>query len=547
LTGFAGSLWATITGSGLVYFDTITMLIFFLLGTRFLERNAREKSVEAAENLLRLEPLMATKINGKEQSLVPVVELELGDYILAKPGETIAADGVVVDGESSVDESLLTGESRPLKKSLNSQVFAGSINYESPLTISVTAVSENTMLAGISRLLDRAQAEKPKLAQAADKIAVYFTSALLLVVAVVALVWWQIDSSRMVEIILTVLVVSCPCALSLAAPAAFAAAGSHLVQRGVLLTRGHALETLAKVTHFVFDKTGTLTLGHLTIQNSHSYSEIDIEECLKLAASLEKNSEHALAKPFIAATKHQVLYPVADAKNIPGQGVQGAINGQVYTLGNAKLHEHLLHGLSLNDDASLFGATVVWLCDEKRVLATFELADQLRPQAKEMMEKLKARGIHVAILSGDSESAVSSFAQKVGVQEWQAACSPEQKLAYLHALQAKGAVVAMVGDGINDAPVLAGAQVSIAMGSGTQMARATGDVVLLSENLLEIDHAVERSRFAINVVRENFAWALVYNLIALPFAASGAISPWMAAIGMSVSSLIVVLNALRLK
>jgi Cu2+-exporting ATPase len=547
LTGFAGSLWATITGSGLVYFDTITMLIFFLLGTRFLERNAREKSVEAAENLLRLAPLMATKINGKEQSLVPVMELELGDYILAKPGETIAADGVVVDGESSVDESLLTGESRPLKKSLNSQVFAGSINYESPLTISVSAVAENTMLAGISRLLDRAQAEKPKLAQTADKIAVYFTSALLLVVAVVALVWWQIDPSRMVEIILTVLVVSCPCALSLAAPAAFAAAGSHLVQRGVLLTRGHALETLAKVTHFVFDKTGTLTLGHLTIENSHSYSEIDIEECLKLAASLEKNSEHALAKPFIAANKHQVLYPVADAKNIPGQGVQGAINGQVYTLGNAKLHEHLLHGLSLNDNASLFGATVVWLCDEKRVLAAFELADQLRPQAKEMMEKLKARGINVAILSGDSESAVSSFAQKVGVQEWQAACSPEQKLAYLHALQAKGAVVAMVGDGINDAPVLAGAQVSIAMGSGTQMARATGDVVLLSENLLEIDHAVERSRFAINVVRENFAWALVYNLIALPFAASGAISPWMAAIGMSVSSLIVVLNALRLK
>jgi Cu2+-exporting ATPase len=352
----------------------------------------------------------------------------------------------------------------------------------------------------------------------------------------------------MVEIVLTVLVVSCPCALSLAAPAAFAAAGSHLVQRGVLLTRGHALETLAKVTHFVFDKTGTLTLGHLTLQNSRAYSEI-VAECLKIAASLEKNSEHALAKPFIAATKHQALYPVADAKNIPGQGVQGSINGQVYTLGNTKLHQHLLDDLSLNNSkfASELGATVVWLCDEKRVLAAFALADQLRPQAQQMMEKLKARGLHVAILSGDSESAVSSFAQKVGVQEWQAACSPEQKLAYLHALQAKGAVVAMVGDGINDAPVLAGAQVSIAMGSGTQMARATGDVVLLSENLLEIDHAVERSRFAINVVRENFAWALVYNLIALPFAASGAISPWMAAIGMSVSSLIVVLNALRLK
>ena len=277
MTGFVGSVWATVQGQGVVYFDTLTMLVFFLLGTRYLERNAREKSIEASENLLRLAPVMATKVDGEAQTLIPVMELKLGDVILAKPGETIAADGIVVTGESSVDESLLTGESRPLPKSLGAQVFAGSINYESPLTIQVTAIAENTMLAGISRLLDRAQAEKPKLAETADRVAAYFTTALLATVALVALAWWQIQPDRILEIVLTVLVVSCPCALSLAAPAAFAAAGSHLVGRGVLLTRGHALETLAKVTHFVFDKTGTLTLGQLSLVDTITHADLDAE------------------------------------------------------------------------------------------------------------------------------------------------------------------------------------------------------------------------------------------------------------------------------
>lgn len=550
-TGFAGSVWSTLQGQGLVYFDTLTMLIFFLLGTRFLERNAREKSVEAAENLLRLAPIMATKVSQQQQQLVPVMSLNIGDHILVKPGEAIAADGLIIEGESSVDESLLTGESRPLSKGLNAPVYAGSINYQSPITIRVTALAENTMLAGISRLLDRAQAEKPKLAQTADQIAVYFTTALLVVVALVGLAWWFIDPSRILEIVLTVLVVSCPCALSLAAPAAFAAAGSHLVKRGVLLTRGHALETLAKVTHFVFDKTGTLTLGHLSLQNSQAFSSMPLDECLTIAASLEKNSEHALAKPFLLATKKQSLYTVTSPQNIPGQGVQGTINGKVYTLGNAKLHQSQLNALASSDNTLALlhqaGATVVWLCDSTQVLAAFALADQARPHAAEMIQQLHKRGMQVHMLSGDAEQAVASFAQQVGINTWQAACDPAQKLAYLQALQAQGAVVAMVGDGINDAPVLAGAQVSIAMGSGTQMARATGDVVLLSENLLEINQTVKHSRFSIQVVRQNFAWALVYNLLALPFAASGLITPWMAAIGMSVSSLIVVLNALRLK
>ncbi|OAM52415.1 ATPase P [Methylovorus sp. MM2] len=546
VTGFIGSIWATLHG-GVVYYDTLTMLIFFLLTTRYLERNAREKSIEAAENLLRLAPAMATRVDGEQQTLIPLVELHEGDLILARPGETIAADGIVMEGESSADESLLTGESKPLRKIAGSHVYTGSINYESPLLIRVTGVGENTMLAGISRLLDRAQAEKPKLAQTADLVAAYFTYALLVVVAIVATTWWLIEPQRVLEIVLTVLVVSCPCALSLAAPAAFAAAGSHLIERGVLLTRGHALETLSKVTHFVFDKTGTLTVGRPVLLQVIPLVDLAVDECLKIAASLEQSSEHPIAKSFIDAMQHQPLHIVAESLNTPSQGVSGVINGKTYRIGNAALHGDIGKHADVRLADGQPGASIVWLSDAETLLAAFVLADSPRPDAAELIVALKAKGFEVSILSGDAPAAVAHFAKSLNIAHWQAALSPAQKLSTLQELQSRGAVVAMVGDGINDAPVLAGAQVSIAMGSGTQMARASGDIVLLTEKLVEIEHAVTTSVFGISVIRQNFIWALAYNLIALPFAALGWLSPWMAAIGMSVSSLIVVLNALRLR
>jgi Cu2+-exporting ATPase len=545
LTGFAGSVWATWQGHGVVYYDTITMLVFFLLATRFLERNAREKSVEAAENLLRLVPSMVTRVDGDQQQLVPLHELAHGDLILAKPGETIAADGIVEQGESSADESLLTGESRPLPKAAGNQVYAGSINYESPLHIRVTGIGEETVLAGIARLLDRAQAQKPRLAQLADQIAAYFTYVLLVVVSLVAWFWWHRDPTRMFEITLAVLVISCPCALSLAAPAAFAAAGSHLVRRGVLLTRGHALETLAKVTHFVFDKTGTLTLGKPVLLQTVVLGEVPAETCLRLAASLEQASEHPLAHSFLQAAQHQLLPVCEQNENSPGKGVAGWIAGKRYALGNAGMAPGIAKPtLALKLP---LGATVVWLCDDQRVLAAFVLADTARPQAREMVAQLKQRHIRVSILSGDAADAVAYHAQELGVDDWQAGLTPEQKLEAIRQMQRQGEVVAMVGDGVNDAPVLAGAQVSMAMGSGTQMARTTGDIVLLTENLLEINHAVATSKFGLSIIRQNFAWALGYNLLVVPVAAMGYISPWLAALGMSVSSLIVVLNALRLR
>jgi len=548
LAGFFGSVWATVEGQGVVYYDTITMLVFFLLGARFLERNAREKSVEAAENLLRLIPAMATRVNADRQhELVAVHELSAGELILAKPGDTIPADGVVEQGESNADESLLTGESRPLPKAPGDRVFAGSINYENPLLIRVSGVGEQTVLAGIARLLDRAQAQKPRLAQTADRLASWFTYILLALVAVVGWFWWRIAPDRAFDTMLAVLVVSCPCALSLAAPAAFAAAGSHLVKRGVLLTRGHALETLAKVTHFVFDKTGTLTLGKPVLLRNVALGNRPAGECLLLAASLEQASEHPLAQGFLRAAAGRVLPAVSHSENLPGRGVAGSIEGRRYFLGNAGSNPAMSSQCRLDMGDVPHGATVVWLSDEAQVLAAFILADTLRPQAAEMIAQLRKRGLRVSILSGDATEAVAHHARILGVDDWQGNLGPDQKLAALQKLQQDGEIVAMVGDGINDAPVLAGAQVSIAMGSGTQMARTSGDIVLLTENLLEIEHAVVTSRFGMSVIRQNFGWALGYNLLAIPFAATGYISPWLAALGMSVSSLVVVLNALRLR
>ncbi|MDR2220817.1 MAG: cadmium-translocating P-type ATPase [Methylobacillus sp.] len=548
LTGFFGSVWVTMQGQGVVYYDTITMLVLFLLGARFLEQGAREKSVEAAENLLRLVPAMATRVNADQQhELIPVHDLAVGDTILAKPGETIAADGVVSEGESSADESLLTGESRPLPKALGDRVYAGSINYESPLLITVTSVGEQTVLAGIARLLDRAQAQKPHLAQLADRLAGWFTYALLALVIVIGWYWWLHSPAKAFEIVLAVLVISCPCALSLAAPAAFAAAGSHLVKRGVLLTRGHALETLSRVTHFVFDKTGTLTLGKPVLQRTITMSDVSADDCLLLAASLEQVSEHPLAQSFLQAVAGRALPSVSNSENLPGKGVAGTINGTRYRLGNAAVNSVLAERCRLADDEIIPGATVVWLSDNERVLAGFVLADMLRPNAIEMISALHKRGVRISILSGDAAAAVEYHAHVLGIDDWQADLAPEQKLEVLEKMQAGGTVVAMVGDGINDAPVLAGASVSIAMGSGTQMARASGDVVLLTENLLEIDHAAGTARFCMSVIKQNFGWSLAYNLLAIPFAAVGLISPWLAALGMSMSSLIVVLNALRLR
>ena len=540
LTGFFGSTFLVIKGGGVIYFDTITMLIFFLLATRYFEKMVRQKSIEGAENLMRLSPQLAWRNNSLDAGplLIPINQLKIGDLVLVKPGEAIPVDGLVVAGESSVDESLLTGESRALAKTMQDHVLAGSVNYEHPLTVQVTQLGDSTVLASISRLLARALNEKPAATQFADKVAGYFTYGLLLFVLLVGVMWWFINPAKIFEIVLTVLVVSCPCALSLAAPAAFAAAGSRLVKRGVLITRGHALETLANIQQFVFDKTGTLTFGKPILSDIQPFSKLDSEACLNIAMSLEAGSEHPIAKAFLQ--KYSLLQPVKNRQNIVGQGISGEINNESYFLGNAKHHTHIAAHL-VADSVN----TAIWLSSQTQLLCQFTLQDSEKPNAQALMADLQKQHIDVSLWSGDHPNIVEDLARRLNIQDWQAECSPAKKLALLKAVQSDKRVC-MVGDGINDAPVLSAANLAIAMGSGTDMARVSADIVLLNESLDEITHALSTAKLTQIIIKQNFIWAIGYNLIALPFAALGYLSPWMAAIGMSVSSLIVVLNALRL-
>lgn len=561
LSAFIGSLINTGLGRSHVYYDAITMFVLFLLGARLLEVNARQRSVEAAENLLRLAPAMATRIRDGAYEVVPVLALQAGDQLLIKPGEAFAADGIVESGDSGVDEALLTGESRLVEKHPGSKVIAGSVNVDGPLVVRVQGLGEQTVLASIVRLLDQALAEKPRLAQLTDRVAGYFTWALLGLSTLVGLLWLRLDPNQAFDVVLSILVVTCPCALSLAAPAAMASAASHLLARGVLITSGHALETLAQVNHVILDKTGTLTYGKPQLQAIHVLGELNREQCLRIAASLEQASEHPLAAAFMAQIKPEHLLVVSDNRNTAGRGVSGRIEGKVYFLGqpqaeqlaSEQVHQQALHHAGqqtqpLTDStAAAPGVSSVWLSDEQGLLARFEFADALRADAAAMVASLRARKVAINIFSGDDAATVRYLGAQLGIDDTRGGMQPAEKLAALRALQQQGAVVLMVGDGVNDAPVLGAAQVSLAMGSGTQVARASSDIILLSERLLEVAHTLSWAQQTVSVMRQNFAWAIAYNLVAVPLAALGWVSPWLAALGMSASSLIVVANALRLK
>jgi len=542
---YLASTWATVTGRGEIYFDSVTMFTFFLLAGRYLEMAARHRAGQAAEALVKLMPATATRLDATGEQRVAVAELAPGDRVLIRPGESVPADGDVLEGASAVDESLLTGESLPLRRVAGDRLVGGTVNTESPLIMRVGEVGEGTVLAAIVRLLDRAQTEKPAVAQLADRVAAWFVGVLLVAAVGVALWWLAHDPAQAFRVTLSMLVVTCPCALSLATPAALTAATGALTRLGVLTTRGHALETLARVTHMIFDKTGTLTAGRLRVEQVQVFGARSRDDCLAIAAALEQASEHPLAQAVRQAAPTQGRAEGVSAQ--AGRGVEGTVGGIVYRVGKpdyvAELTSAAVPSTSLSGDR-----TAVWLASgEEGWLAVFGLSDPLRPDAAETLETLRRLGIAVELLSGDQETVVRAVAGRLDIAQARARCLPDDKLARIRALQAQGARVAMVGDGVNDAPVLAGADVSIAMGGGTQLAHASADMILLSEQLPHLVEAVRKARRTRNVIIQNLGWALVYNVIAVPLAAAGWIAPWMAALGMSASSLVVVTNALRLR
>jgi len=558
-TAFVASVYSTFSGHGEVYYDSVTMFIFLLLTGRFLEMNARRRAGAAVEELVKLIPAATTRLPNwpsRDEEQVPVARLAVGDHILVRPGETLPADGRVVEGDSAVSEAMLTGESLPVSKSVDAKVVGGSLNQASPLVVRVDKLGADTRLASIVRLLDRAQSEKPRIGQLADRAAAWFVGLLLLITVAVGLAWYVIDPSKVLWIVVSILVVTCPCALGLATPAALTTATGRLTRLGLLTTRGHALETLARATDLVFDKTGTLTHGRLSVRrvvpmNGHSASEVRA-----VAAALEAGSEHPIAKALREGVA--LTHSASQIRNTPGRGVEGSIDGHSYRLGSPRFatasetppappasdsgghpkdgHKHPESGHE----------SWVALADESGLIAWFALADTPRADAAASLAALQQLGLRLHLVSGDAEGAVRATAQQVGIADWHAAALPEDKLAYVKSLQQQGRIVAMVGDGINDAPVLAGAQVSIAMGEGADVAQAAADMVMLGSRLATLAEGVALARKTQRIIRENLGWALGYNLIAIPAAALGYVTPWLAGIGMSASSLLVVLNALRL-
>jgi Cu2+-exporting ATPase len=531
LLAYFASLFETVRGGAHVWYDAAVMFVLLLLLARMLEQRARRHASAQVDALSRARPALATRecAGGREQVLL--AELMVGDVVQVAAGEAVPADGELLDAGAEFDEALLTGESAPVARMPGETALAGSICRERPARLRVARTGSDTRLSQLTRLVELAQGERPALARAGERIASVFVFALLLCAAAVY-AWWNLhEPARALEVTLALLVVSCPCALTLAVPAALTTAHGALARLGVLATRPDALSTLARVDHVVFDKTGTLGSGAPERVACEPFGGLSRAHVLGIAASLERESRHPLARAFADVEVSSIAH---DVVAVPGQGLEGVVDGHRWRIGRASF------AAARDDDDA------IWLGDGTRASARFVVAEAPRQDAGEAIALLHARGIAVELCSGDAATPVARLAQQIGIDDARSRQSPEDKLARVRTLQAQGHVVAMVGDGINDAPVLAGADVSLAMGDGAALAQRAADLVVTSPSLLRIPQAIALARRTRAVVRQNLAWAIGYNVLALPLAATGHVTPWIAALGMALSSLLVTANALRL-
>lgn len=538
---YLAGIWATVSNSGEVYFDSVVMFAFFLLAGRYLERRARQRTVESTAKLVNLLPpsTLRTDADGHTQRIM-LDEVRPGDLLEVKPGESLPADGIITRGVSSIDESALSGEYLPLAKQVGDRVTAGTLNVEGPLQIRVSAVGEQTRLSAIVRLLDRAQSDKPRLAQLADRVAQHFLLTVLLAIVVVGAAWWWLDSGdKAFWIIIAMLVAACPCALSLATPTALTTATGSLHKLGLLITRGHVLEGLNKVDTVILDKTGTLTEGRMTLERIQPFAGQDADLALELARAIESHSEHPIARAFGRSARQ-----AESVTSHPGLGLEGICEGRLLRIGKPDYVAQL--GNWAAPEVPAEPGQWLLLGDAQGPMAWFVLNDRLRRDAPQLINALKTRGLRVVLLSGDHAPVVERMAAGLGIIEAIGNATPADKLAFVQRQQADGATVLMLGDGVNDVPVLASANISIAMGEASDLAKTSADAVLLSSQLQVLSDAFVVARRTRRIMLQNLFWASAYNLGALPLAALGLVTPALAAAGMSASSLLVVLNALRL-
>jgi len=548
---FVASTLATVTGEGHVYFDSITMFVFLLLGARFLESRARSRAARAMERLAPTLPPLVERITAwpasDQSERIPGTQLGIGDVIRIPTGGTVPADAVVLAGTGAVDESLLTGESRPVTRAPGADLLGGSLNTGSPLIAQVTRTGDASTLAQLARLARRALSTRPPADALARGLAGGFSIAVLVLAALTLFIWWPGDAAF--ENAVAVLVVTCPCALALAQPAAWATASGRLSQWGLLTVTPRALDALNGITDVVMDKTGTLTESRLRLETIRAQGTLSEVDCLALAARLEAGSTHPIAQA-IARHASQCEYSQAPLiiTHIPGHGVEAIVNGETVRLGSARFIADLSAVAPIAPGADSH-STCIHLGTARGVLASFTFTTPLCTDAAAAVADLTRAGITVHLLSGDDSQAALHVATLANIRNAKGGVLPDGKRAYVAALQAEGRRVLMVGDGCNDAPVLAQADAAIAMAdgrNGADLARAQADLLLVSGRLSRIPMALQLARATRGVMRQNLAWALAYNLCSVPLAMAGLIHPWVAALGMSASSLLVVFNAARL-
>lgn len=549
ILAFSASSWATFSVQGEVYFESIAMFTFLLLIGKYLEFRARLRAAEVSANLLKLMPMTATKLNHGKEQVVAAKKLQPQNIVLIKPGETIPADGIITTGTSQINEAMLSGEQRPITKNIGDKVFSGTINADGNLTVEVTQANTHTFLSQLIRLSEYSQTHKPKLAQLSDKIAQYFVAIILLTALLTALYWYFYLPEQAFWIALSVLVATCPCALSLATPTALTCATTCLNRCGIMIKSAHVIETLPKVDCFAFDKTGTLTTGNFKLENIVINKNVildDREQILAIAAGLEAHSEHPIAKAFVEFRDYSLS--IDHAKVLAGFGIQGdcaIINTTEQNSQNLTFKIGKPSWLLDDKHVDKYIAAQCVLTANNVLIAAFYFVDNIRSDAKALITTLKNKHQKTLIISGDNKIICQNIANLLKIDQYYASLTATDKLTIIKKKQ-KTHTVAMVGDGINDSPVFGAAHVSIAMGSGSDIAKNGADVILLNNQLNSIALLINIALKTKKIILQNYFWAFSYNAIMLPLAVSGLITPYIAVIGMSISSLLVITNSLRL-
>lgn len=529
-----------------LYFETSAILITLILLGKYLEEIAKGKTTEAITKLLNLSPKEAIVLRNGEEILVPINQVIYNDIVLIKAGSKIPVDGIVVEGESYIDESMVTGESKPIKKVLNSQVIGGTINGNSVIKCKATKLGDESFLSQIIKIVEEAQSSKASIQRIADVISGYFVPIVVFISFLVFSYWYFIGTNNDINVALinmiAVLVISCPCALGLATPTSIMVGTGRGALNGILFKGGEYLESMQKITTIVFDKTGTITQGKPIVSNI--YSE-DKDRLLQISASLEKNSEHPVAKAIINAFNGNFL-EVKDIHITTGMGISGKIDGKLAFVGTKNfIQNNISDEIKENIENDI--STLVYVAYDNKFLGLISISDIIKPDIEKTIAELKNRGIKIFMLTGDNEKSANYIASQVGIDNVIANVLPTQKAEKIKELQKKGEFVAMVGDGINDAPSLAVANIGISIGTGTDIAIESSDIILLQGDISNIIKAINLSQKTIKNIKQNLFWAFIYNIIGIPIAAAGFLNPIVAGTAMAFSSVSVVTNALRLK